>query len=60
MRYRLRTLLILLAILPPVLAAGWWLWHVSAILVVWIVAMAFLAFLPPLIVASIVKVDRRS
>jgi len=24
MRYRLRTLLILLAVLPPVLAAGWW------------------------------------
>jgi hypothetical protein len=27
-RYRLRTLLILLAILPPLLAAGWW--HYSA------------------------------
>jgi hypothetical protein len=24
MRYRLRTLLILLAILPPLLAGGWW------------------------------------
>ena len=24
MRYRLRTLLILLAILPPVIAVGWW------------------------------------
>lgn len=24
MRYRLRTLLILLAVLPPVLAVGWW------------------------------------
>ena len=24
MRYRLRTLLILLAILPPLLAVGWW------------------------------------
>jgi hypothetical protein len=24
MRYRLRTLLILLAVLPPLLAAGWW------------------------------------
>ena len=24
MRYRLRTLLIVLAILPPLLAAGWW------------------------------------
>ena len=24
MRYRLRTLLILLAVLPPLLAVGWW------------------------------------
>jgi len=27
LRYRLRTLLILLAILPPLLAAGWWGWR---------------------------------
>jgi hypothetical protein len=27
MRYRLRTLLILLAVLPPLLAAGWWLYE---------------------------------
>ena len=26
MRYRLRTLLILLAILPPLLACAWWGW----------------------------------
>jgi hypothetical protein len=26
MRYRLRTLLILLAVLPPLLALGWWYW----------------------------------
>ena len=24
MRYRLRTLLIVLAVLPPLIAAGWW------------------------------------
>ena len=27
MRYRLRTLLILLAVLPPVLAGAWWGWQ---------------------------------
>lgn len=27
MRYRLRTLLILLAILPPLLAGAWWGWR---------------------------------
>ena len=26
MRYRLRTLLIVLALAPPLLAAGWWTW----------------------------------
>jgi DNA-binding transcriptional regulator of glucitol operon len=26
MRYRLRTLLILMAILPPLLSIGWWQW----------------------------------
>ena len=27
MRYRLRTLLVVLALGPPVMAAAWWLWH---------------------------------
>ena len=27
MRYRLHTLLILLAVLPPLLAANWWAWE---------------------------------
>ena len=27
MRYRLRTLLILMAVLPPLLAGAWWAWH---------------------------------
>jgi hypothetical protein len=26
MRYRLRTLLVVLAVLPPVLAGAWWMW----------------------------------
>jgi hypothetical protein len=60
LRYKLRTLLIFMAVVPPLLAGGWWLWQVSPILVVWMVAMAFLASLPPLIVASIVKSDRRN
>ena len=28
-RFRLRTLLIVLALGPPVLAIGWWLWCIS-------------------------------
>jgi hypothetical protein len=27
MRYRLRTLLIVLAVLPPLIGAGWWAWQ---------------------------------
>jgi predicted PurR-regulated permease PerM len=30
MRFRLRTLLILLAVLPPMLAATWWIFGVTA------------------------------
>jgi hypothetical protein len=29
MRYRLRTLLILLALGPPLLAGGWWRWQIA-------------------------------
>ena len=46
LRYKLRTLLILLGILPPLLALGWWVWG----LLLWtdkillVLAFGFVAF----------------
>jgi hypothetical protein len=47
MRYRLRTLLIALAVLPPVLAGVWWAMEmppIPVILIVWIAADLFIAW----------------
>ena len=64
-RYRLRTLLILLAVLPPVLAGVWLLdlaWPIAmlaAIFVPWGVATGVLAFLFDLVIAAKLSQDRR-
>jgi hypothetical protein len=55
MQYRLRTLLILMAIGPPMLAGAWlyvrpgpWVWLEFATLAVYLVAIALVALLPVL------------
>jgi len=60
MRYRLRTLLILLAVLPPIIAAAWWainqgwLWFAPGILLV--VALPFgLAYVAARFAALVTK-----
>ena len=50
MKYRLRTLLILLAFVPMVLAAAWWLWPMFG----WGLLPLFLIFgLPPLLIVIV-------
>ena len=49
MRYRLRTLLILLAVGPPIIAAAWW---CGTQIPVWVYFLAFIALLPDLLIAG--------
>jgi hypothetical protein len=46
MRYRLRTLMILMAVLPPILAGAWWF---SQRVTFWILALALIALIPELL-----------
>jgi hypothetical protein len=62
MQYRLRTLLILLAIGPPVLAGAWfcvrsgpWAWGEFAALAVYLGAIFLIALLPVLIAIRFVR-----
>lgn len=61
MRYRLRTLMILLAVLPPLLATGWWIVEPDPF-GAWaaFVGIAILASIPALALVAIVRLDRVS
>ncbi len=50
MRYRLRMLLILLAIGPPLLAAAWW--YYSQPMLVYVFAFSLIGIIPQLLVAA--------
>jgi hypothetical protein len=45
MRYRLRTLIILLAVLPPILAGAWWVWVEMG----WTYPLFLVFVLPPIL-----------
>ena len=46
MRYRLRTLLIVLALGPPILAAGWWAMKTLTDTAIFIVVLGIAAVIP--------------
>ena len=51
MRYRLRTLLIVLAVVPPLLAVAWW---YGQRIPIWVFAVLLVAAIPQLLVAAFV------
>jgi hypothetical protein len=52
MRFRIRTLMILLAVVPPVLAAGWWMVRLFPDTAVGIIAIGVAAVFPLVLIAA--------
>ena len=52
LRYKLRTLLILLVVGPPLLAVAWWYFRRIPL---WVVALIAIAALPELLVAAFIN-----